>query len=66
MKVRAHVIISGIVQNVNFRYCIKLKAQENNVSGWARNLIDGRVEAVFEGEKENVEKMIDFCKVGPP
>lgn len=66
MKVRAHVIVSGVVQNVNFRYYTKLKARENKVSGWVRNLIDGRVEAIFEGEKENVEKMIEFCKVGPP
>ncbi|MEM5855726.1 MAG: acylphosphatase [Candidatus Aenigmatarchaeota archaeon] len=66
MKVRAHVIISGVVQKVNFRYYTKLKAEENKVNGWVRNLIDGRVEAVFEGEKESVEKMIEFCKVGPP
>lgn len=66
MKVRAHVIISGIVTGVNFRYYTKLKAEENGVKGWVRNLIDGRVEAVFEGEKESVEKMIDFCKRGPP
>jgi acylphosphatase len=66
MKVRAHVIVSGIVQGVNFRYHTKLKAKENNVTGWVRNLVDGRVEAVFEGEKKCVEKIIEFCKVGPP
>jgi acylphosphatase len=66
MKVRAHVIVSGIVQGVNFRHYTKLKAEENNVKGWVRNLIDGRVEAVFEGEKENVEKMVEFCRTGPP
>jgi acylphosphatase len=66
MKVRAHVIISGIVQGVNFRYYTKLEAEKNDVTGWIRNLIDGRVEAVFEGEKTNVEKVIEFCKTGPP
>jgi acylphosphatase len=35
------------------------------VYGWVRNLYDGRVEAIFEGEKENVDRMIEFCKKGP-
>ncbi|MEM7821721.1 MAG: acylphosphatase, partial [Candidatus Aenigmatarchaeota archaeon] len=46
MKVRAHLIISGVVQGVNFRYHTKLRAKENNVTGWIRNLVDGRVEVV--------------------
>jgi acylphosphatase len=66
MKIRAHVIVEGIVQGVNFRYYTKLEAEKNNVKGWIRNLIDGRVEAVFEGEKGDVEKMVEFCKIGPP
>jgi len=66
MKIRAHVIVKGIVQGVNFRYYTKLEAEKNNVKGWIRNLIDGRVEAVFEGEKGDVEKMVEFCKIGPP
>jgi acylphosphatase len=41
------------------------RARMLNVMGWVRNLPDGRVEAVFEGEKENVMKMIEFCKLGP-
>jgi acylphosphatase len=64
--VRAHVFVSGRVQGVNFRYYTQRKAQELGLTGWVRNLWDGRVEAVFEGEKENVEKVIDFCKRGPP
>lgn len=66
MKIRAHVFISGRVQGVFFRYETRLRAIRNNVTGWVRNLPDGRVEAVFEGEKENVEAMIDFCHRGPP
>ncbi len=66
MKVRAHVFISGRVQGVFFRYETRLRAIRNNVTGWVRNLPDGRVEAVFEGEKENVEAMINFCHRGPP
>jgi acylphosphatase len=66
MKVRAHVFISGLVQGVFFRHETRLRAIRNNVTGWVRNLPDGRVEAVFEGEKENVEAMIAFCQRGPP
>lgn len=65
MKSRAHVVVSGLVQGVSFRYYIRLKALENKVAGWVRNLPDGRIEAVFEGNKEDVEKMIEFCKSGP-
>ncbi|BAW31800.1 acylphosphatase [Methanothermobacter sp. MT-2] len=65
MKVRAHVFITGRVQGVFFRYATQDVAERHNVNGWVRNLPDGRVEAVFEGEKENVEKVIEFCKIGP-
>jgi len=66
MKVRAHVFISGRVQGVFFRYETKRIANRRRVSGWIRNLPDGRVEAVFEGEKSDVEEMIRFCHRGPP
>ena len=66
MKVRAHVFISGRVQGVFFRYETKRMAIRLGVSGWVRNLPDGRVEAVFEGEKDDVEAMIRFCRRGPP
>lgn len=66
MKIRAHVFISGLVQGVFFRHETRLRAIRNNVTGWVRNLPDGRVEAVFEGEKENVDAMIAFCQRGPP
>lgn len=66
MKVRAQVMVSGTVQGVFFRHNTRKHAEKNGVYGWVRNLYDGRVEAVFEGEKENVERMIEFCKRGPP
>jgi len=66
MRVKAHVFISGRVQGVFFRYETKRIALRLGVSGWIRNLPDGRVEAVFEGEKSDVEEMIRFCHVGPP
>ncbi|MFB6203914.1 MAG: acylphosphatase [Candidatus Nanohaloarchaea archaeon] len=62
---RAHVWISGKVQGVTFRASTRRKARELEVYGWVRNLEDGRVEAVFEGEEEDVEKMIEFCHEGP-
>ncbi|MCX8176451.1 MAG: acylphosphatase [Candidatus Bathyarchaeota archaeon] len=66
MKVRAHVVISGRVQGVFFRYETKREALKRGVKGWVRNLPNGEVEAVFEGEKEDVEEMIKFCRKGPP
>ncbi|MBS7616561.1 acylphosphatase [Candidatus Bathyarchaeota archaeon] len=66
MNVRAHVFVNGRVQGVFFRYETRREARKHGVKGWVRNLSDGRVEAVFEGEEETVKKLIDFCKSGPP
>ena len=65
MNVRAHVYISGRVQGVFFRSETKRKAKKRRVKGWVRNLRDGRVEAVFEGEEEAVNELLEFCKQGP-
>lgn len=62
---RAHVLISGRVQGVNFRYSTSQKAQFLGVTGWVRNNPDGRVEAVFEGEEEDVRHMVQWCHRGP-
>ncbi len=62
---RAHVLISGEVQGVFFRDSTRRKALELGVRGWVRNLRDGRVEAVFEGEKEKVEEIVKWCYRGP-
>ena len=62
---RARVHISGRVQGVFFRYETQALAQEIGVKGWVRNTSDGGVEALFEGEKEKVEQMLDFCRSGP-
>jgi len=66
VKVRARVYVSGKVQGVFFRSETADLAQSLGISGWVRNLSDGRVEALFEGEKEQVEKEIEFCRRGPP
>ena len=65
-KVRAHVMISGRVQGVFFRAYTQRAAQERGIKGWVMNTRDGRVEAVFEGEKVKVEDMIRWCHQGSP
>lgn len=64
-KVRAHLIISGRVQGVFFRYTMEQLASKFNVTGWAKNCLGGAVEAVLEGDKENVEKVIEWSHHGP-
>ncbi len=63
---RAHVWISGRVQGVFFRSYAKDAARLIGVAGWVRNLPDRRVEAVFEGDADKVEKMIKWCYEGSP
>ncbi len=63
---RVHVYIRGRVQGVFFRAETQRAANGFNLTGWVRNMVDGRVEAVFEGEDENVNKMLDWCHIGPP
>ena len=66
MLVRAHVIVSGRVQGVFFRSETQDEAHRKSIDGWVRNLSDGRVEAVFEGEKDRVDALVEFCRMGPP
>jgi acylphosphatase len=63
--VRAHVFVSGRVQGVGYRASCE-RAASGLVTGWVRNGPDDRVEAVFEGEKESVEKVLAWCRRGPP
>ncbi|VVB50971.1 Acylphosphatase [uncultured archaeon] len=65
MNIRVHVFISGKVQGVFFRSSTKDMAKKSGLFGWVRNLADGRVEAVFEGKKDAIEKMLEWCRVGP-
>ena len=64
-KLRIHVFISGRVQGVFFRQALKAKAKQTNVTGWVRNLKDGRVEAVFEGDDDNVSTLVEWSHAGP-
>ncbi|WP_339364410.1 acylphosphatase [Aliterella atlantica] len=55
---RCHIFVSGRVQKVGFRYAVLQAATKSKVNGWVRNLPDGRVEAVFEGNSSNIEQML--------
>lgn len=65
-RIRAHVFVSGTVQGVYYRANTREQARERGIDGWVRNLDDGRVEAVFEGEEADVESMIEWCHEGSP
>jgi acylphosphatase len=64
-RARAHVVVHGMVQGVGYRYSCHREAAENNLTGWVRNNWDSTVEAVFEGQKSDVERMVAWCRRGP-
>ncbi len=66
LRSRRHVWVEGRVQGVWFRGSTQSQARQRGVAGWARNLPDGRVEAVFEGSAEAVAALVGFCRRGPP
>ena len=61
----AHVYVSGDVQGVGFRYSAIRQAKNLGVTGWVRNLRDGRLEVLIEGEESDVHQMIAWCRHGP-
>jgi acylphosphatase len=62
---RVHVHITGKVQGVGFRYYCTQQAQNLGLKGWVRNLPDGRVEGVFEGDRSQIQSILDWCHQGP-
>ena len=64
-KVRVHIFVSGLVQGVFFRAHTRALARELNIKGWVRNLPDGRVEILAEGDKESIDRLIKWCYHGP-
>ncbi len=63
-KQRVRLFIKGKVQGVFFRQALKVKAKKNKVNGWVRNLNDGRVEAVLEGEDLDVSTLVEWAHAG--
>lgn len=64
-NVRAHAVITGIVQGVFFRLETRRAAEQHRVKGWVRNRSDGSVEAVFEGPQNQVDAVLRWCRQGP-
>ena len=65
MQFRVRILISGLVQGVFFRREIADLASQRGVTGWVRNLPDGSVEVVAEGDKEELDRVVEFCRIGP-
>jgi acylphosphatase len=65
-KAKAHLHIDGRVQGVFYRGFTRELAENLGLKGWVSNLSDGRVEAVFEGDRDVIESAIRECYVGPP
>lgn len=63
---RAHIFVSGRVQGVFYRARTQETARAYGLMGWVRNCPDGRVEALMEGRKESISKVINWCRQGPP
>ncbi|TDN91972.1 acylphosphatase [Microbacterium sp. BK668] len=63
---RVHVLVSGDVQGVGYRYTMKIVAADAGVVGWVRNRRDGRVEAEFEGDDAPVDEVLAWMAGGPP
>ena len=66
MKQRVRVVVRGRVQGVAFRHNTILRAEKLGVSGWVRNLADGSVEGLFEGDETAVQALVEWCRSGPP
>jgi acylphosphatase len=64
-KARIKVHVEGVVQGVFYRHGTRQKAKELGVNGWVRNMPDGSVECLVEGDQESVEALISWCQHGP-
>lgn len=63
--VSVNIYVSGIVQGVFYRAYTRSKARSLGLTGWVKNLPDGRVQIFAEGKEDSIKKLIDWCKVGP-
>ncbi len=65
MKMRARILVAGVVQGVYYRYNTKKKADELSLTGMVRNRADGSVEVVCEGEEDDISRLVEWCRKGP-
>jgi len=66
MKAAVKLRVRGLVQGVYFRANLSSVASDAHISGWVRNMVDGSVEALLEGEEEDVESVVRWARRGPP
>ncbi|MEE8121743.1 MAG: acylphosphatase, partial [Anaerolineales bacterium] len=59
---RAHLLLKGRVQGVSFRYYTMQEARSFGLTGWVRNLWDGRVEVLLDGDEDAVKQMVEWCQ----
>lgn len=64
MKKGIHAFVTGQVQGVGFRYYVHHAARRHYLTGWVKNLVDGRVEIMAEGEEEEIRSFVDELKKG--
>jgi len=62
---RIRIFVTGKVQGVFFRQALKVMAKKNNIFGWVKNLKDGRVEAILEGDEEKISRLVEWAHGGP-
>ena len=62
---KKHLVISGKVQGVGFRYWLQRLAVEKNICGWVKNKTSGNVEALIIGEEKEIRELIKLCEIGP-
>jgi acylphosphatase len=65
-RTRVHVFVNGDLSGTDFHEAIAAKANEQGVAGWVKNLSDGRIEAVLEGPRDEVYRVVGLCRAGPP
>ena len=65
MIIKKHLVISGKVQGVGFRYWMQNLAIENNISGWIKNKMSGDIEALIVGQEKEIRELIKLCEMGP-
>jgi acylphosphatase len=66
MKERLHALVEGRVQGVGYRLFVFRRADQLNLTGWVKNLLDGKVEVMAEGERETLNQLLTFLRRGPP